>query len=195
MDSDAMSTTSGHSNSSVNEVEKRISEIIINQKRKKPNSESPDAYSQGQMQEVPEEAEEESNEYSSGDEGNTETPGIKNEAQTVDFSDKKMEEEKEKNSGERKSNVSNIKKAKLPKQPVGATKNTLMEFVTKDMERKQDQAKNFQQEKKETSTPLFPQTNNNTLQENMNLQNLMQGANLFGLNNSKKKCFKIILMA
>ena len=181
LDSDVLSTSSNHSNSSMNDLEKKISELIISQKKKRPNETgSPDDCSTDQIQEVPEEIEEESPESSNELSGDMNT--IKNEPQLSETIERKFEDIK----GLEKKN-SLIKTKKRPTGPVDVTrqKNVLMDMVTKDMgERNQDQSQTMQTEKKEPVGPLFPQINKN-MQENFNLQNLIQGANLFGLNNSK----------
>jgi len=178
LDSDAMSTSSNHSNNSMNDLEKKISELIIGQRRKRPNEAgSPDNYSSGQMQEVPEELEEESPESNSELSGDI--TAVKNESQLSDAVDKKIEEEK---SLEKKNSL--LKNKKRPTD-VTKQKKALLDMVTIDMgERNQDQSQRMQHEKKETNIgPLFPQMNKN-LQDTLNLQNLMQGTNLFNLNNN-----------
>ena len=181
-----MSTSSTQSASSVNDIEKKISELLISQKKKRPSNgdESPDNFSQ--MQEVPEEIDEESDGCPS-DEGSAEVHSIKNEAPAIETNTEKIEQEKDK--AEKKSNVKRApKKAGFP---VGLTKSTLMDLVTQDIERKQESNQLFQQqqaEKKDVTAPLFPQVNKN-MQDNLNLQNLMHGANLINIGNSNKIYF------
>lgn len=178
IDSDNISVTSNHSNTSTSELERKISEIIISQKRKRPNETSPDnSYSPG-MQEVPEEAEEDDNEASSDVSGDV--TAIKNESQPTDTSEKRIEEEKERSQSDKKNTI--LKR--LTKKPDGkSTKDMLLGMVTQEGQRNLEQNTRMQTEKKDIG-PIFPQQPNKTLQENLNLQNIMQGANLFGLNNS-----------
>jgi len=175
IDSDALSTTSNHSSTSTSELERKISEMIISQKRKRPNETSPDnAYSPG-MQEVPEEAEEDDAECSSDISGDV--TAVKNESQPTDTSEKKIEEEKERSQSDKKTNI--VKRLGGKSK---TTKDVLLGMVAQE-QRPQDQNTRMQTEKKDIG-PIFPQQPNKTLQENLNLQNIMQGANLFNLNNS-----------
>lgn len=188
IDSDSISVTSNHSSTSTSEIERKISEIIISQKRKRPNETSPDnAYSPG-MQEVPEEAEEDDAEISSDVSGDV--TAIKNESQPTDTSEKRIEEEKERNQSDKKNPI--LKR--LSKKPDGkSTKDMLLGMVAQEgTQRNQEQNTRMQTEKKDIG-PIFPQQTNKTLQENLNLQNIMQGANLFGLNNSNFEIFLIKL--
>jgi len=173
IDSDSISTTSNHSSTSTSELERKISEIIISQKRKRPNETSPDnSYSPG-MQEVPEEEEDDA-ECSSDVSGDV--TAVKNESQPTDTSEKKIEEEKERSQSDKKNNI--VKRLGGKSK---TTKDVLLGMVAQE-QRPQENTR-MQTEKKDIG-PIFPQQTNKTLQENLNLQNIMQGANLFGLNNS-----------
>jgi len=173
IDSDSISTTSNHSSTSTSELERKISEIIISQKRKRPNETSPDnSYSPG-MQEVPEEEEDDA-ECSSDVSGDV--TAVKNESQPTDTSEKKIEEEKERSQSDKKNNI--VKRLGGKSK---TTKDVLLGMVAQE-QRPQENTR-MQTEKKDIG-PIFPQQTNKTLQENLNLQNIMQGANLFGLNNN-----------
>lgn len=178
LDSDAVSTSSVQSASSVNDIEKKISELLISQKRKRISNgeESPD--NGEQMQDVTEEADEESD--ISPDEESKEASNMKTEVKSTEMPiEHKPEQEKEK-----EDKKLNLKKA--PKRvgaPIGTTKSTLMDLVTKDIERKQESNQLFQQQQqqeKDTSNPLFPKGNKG-LQDSLNLQNLVQSASLLNM--------------
>ena len=175
VDADSISPSSNYSTSSMNDLERRISEQLILQKRRLSStteSESPETYSQGQMQEVPEESDED-DETSQTPSGETSS---KNESAPTEPAGKDIEEEKDKMNDKK-----SIQRKKRPNGPIDVHKHkaNLMEMITK--ERSQSQLQNQrppQQEKKEIAAPLFPQTNKN-IPENIALQSFMQNANLF----------------
>lgn len=189
VDSDGISPSSNYSTSSMNDLERKISDLLIVQKRRvslSGESESPETYSQSQMQEVPEEDDE--------DDETSQTPSrenSKNDSAPTETGAKGIEEEKDKMNDKK-----GIQRQKRPNGPVNVNKHkaNLMEMITK--ERSQSQIQNQrppQQEKKEIAAPLFPQTNKN-IPENIALQNLMQNANLFNMANSKILFVLLLLM-
>ena len=177
-DLDTLSSSSNHSSSSVSELEKKISELLISQKKKQTNENaSPDNFNQ-EIQEV---SEEDENETPDSSVDNAEASnGIKSEPLSSDKG--KFEEEK----GLEKKNSSIIKAKKKPNFPADVSRSNLMDLVTQDMEaRQQGQAQRSQTEKKEIAAPVFLQANK-SLSDNIALQNILQNTNMFGLNNSNK---------
>lgn len=163
----------------MNDLERRISEQLILQKRRMSStteSESPETYSQSQMQEVPEESDE--------DDDTGDTPAGESNSNNASASTgpagKGIEEEKDKMSDKK-----TIQRKKIPSKPVDVNKHkaNLMEMITKERSQSQLQNQRPQQpEKKEIAAPLFPQTNKN-IPENIALQSLMQNANIFNMGN------------